>query len=145
MASAAKAKVGALLINGQDAIPLLNTLIELGNPQPPTLIQTDNSKAAGFANHTMKQKRSKAMEDMLFYWIKDQVEQVSNILVPRIQKPRQFLHEAPFAQPPPPHAPRLFEPQANPKAQLRQCSARVCQFCLHLRPQQRAQTHPTTT
>jgi hypothetical protein len=67
MASAAKAKVGALFINGQDAIPLRNTLIELGHPQPPTPIQTDNSSTAtGFANNTIKQKRSKAM-DMRFY------------------------------------------------------------------------------
>jgi hypothetical protein len=32
MASAAKTKVGALFINGQDAIPSRNTLIELGHP-----------------------------------------------------------------------------------------------------------------
>jgi hypothetical protein len=50
MASKAKAKVGALFINSQDAIPLRNTLIELGHPQPPTPIQTNNSTAAGFAN-----------------------------------------------------------------------------------------------
>ena len=74
MASAAEAEVGALFVNGQDAIPLRNTLIELGHPQPPTPIQTDNSTAAGFANDTIKQKRSKAM-DMRFYWIKDRVEQ----------------------------------------------------------------------
>jgi len=74
MASAAEAEVGALFINSQDAIPLRNTLIELGHPQPPTPIQTDNSTAAGFANDTIKQKRSKAM-DMRFYWIKDRVEQ----------------------------------------------------------------------
>jgi hypothetical protein len=75
MASAAEAKVGALFINGQDAIPLCNTLIELGHPQPPRPIQTDNSTAAGFANNTIKQKRSKAIIDMHFYWIKDRVEQ----------------------------------------------------------------------
>jgi hypothetical protein len=75
MASATQAKVGALFMNSQDTIPLRNTLIELCHPQPPTPIQTDNlSTAAGFANDTIKQKSSKAM-DMHFYWIKDQVKQ----------------------------------------------------------------------
>ena len=69
-----KLEVGALFINGQDAIPLRNTLIELGHPQPPTPIQTHNSTNTGFATNTIKQKRSKAM-DMRFYWIKDSVEQ----------------------------------------------------------------------
>jgi len=72
--ASAKAKVGALFVNGREAIPLRNTLIKLGHLQPPTPILTDNSTAAGFANNTIKQKLSKAM-DMRFYWIKDQVEQ----------------------------------------------------------------------
>jgi hypothetical protein len=74
MASAAEAKVGALFLNSQDALPLRVTLKELGHPQPPTPMQTDNCTAAGFANDTIKQKRSKAI-DMRFYWIKDQVHQ----------------------------------------------------------------------
>jgi hypothetical protein len=79
MASAAEAEVGALFLNGQDAIPLRTTLHELGHPQPPTPMQTDNSTAAGFANDTIKQKRSKAM-DMRFYWIKDRVRQKQFII-----------------------------------------------------------------
>ncbi len=74
MASAAESKVGELFLNGQEAIPLRNTLIELGHPQPPTPLQTDNTTAAGFANDTIKQKRSKAM-DMRFDWIKCRVRQ----------------------------------------------------------------------
>jgi hypothetical protein len=74
MASAAESEVGALFLNAQDAIPIRNTLIELGHPQPPTPIQTDNSTAAGFANDTIKQKRSKAI-DMRFYWLKDRAQQ----------------------------------------------------------------------
>jgi hypothetical protein len=37
-------------------------------------MQVDNTTAAGFANQTMKQKWSKAM-DMRFHWIKDRVGQ----------------------------------------------------------------------
>ena len=74
MSSAAEAEVGALFLNGQDAIPLRTTLNELGHPQPPTPMQTDNSTAAGFANDTMKQKRSKAI-DMRFYWVKCRTRQ----------------------------------------------------------------------
>jgi hypothetical protein len=74
MASAAKAEVGALFVNGQDAISLRNTLLDMGHEQPPTPIKKDNSTAAGFANNTMKQCRSRAM-DMRFYWIRDRVQQ----------------------------------------------------------------------
>jgi hypothetical protein len=62
-------------MNGQDAIPLCNTLIKLGHlqsPMPP--IQTNkNSMAAGvFAKVTIKQKRSNLAMDIGFCnWIKD--------------------------------------------------------------------------
>ena len=42
----------------------------LGHTQPATPMQVDNSNAVGFANDTIKQKRSKAI-DMRFYWICD--------------------------------------------------------------------------
>jgi hypothetical protein len=47
--------------------------------QPPTPVQTNNSTATGFADDTVKQKCSKAM-DMRFYWIKDHVRQVQFII-----------------------------------------------------------------
>jgi predicted transposase YdaD len=50
------------------------TLEELGHPQPATPMVTDNSTAAGIANDTVKQKRSKAI-DMRFYWVRDRVRQ----------------------------------------------------------------------
>jgi hypothetical protein len=74
MASAAEAEVGGLFVNGQTACPLRTTLEELGHPQPPTIIVTDNACAQGIANETVKQKRSKAI-DMRFYWIRDRVKQ----------------------------------------------------------------------
>jgi hypothetical protein len=74
MASAIESEVGALFLNGQDDIPLGSTLIELGHPRPPTPFQTDNTTAAGFANNTIKQNRSKAM-DMRFHGIKCRVRQ----------------------------------------------------------------------
>jgi hypothetical protein len=54
--SAAEAEIGAGYLNGQEAVPIINTLTELGHPQPPTPIQVDNTTAEGFANGTMKQK-----------------------------------------------------------------------------------------
>jgi hypothetical protein len=46
----------------------------MGHPQPPTPIETDNNTAAGIANDSIKQKRSKAM-DMRFCWMRDRVRQ----------------------------------------------------------------------
>jgi hypothetical protein len=74
LASTAEADIGALFLNGQEALPICVTLDELGHTQPATPMQTGNSTAAGFANDTIKQKRSKAI-DMRFYWIKDRVRQ----------------------------------------------------------------------
>jgi hypothetical protein len=74
VSSASEAELAALFHNGKEACPLRTCLEELGHPQPPTAIQTDNSTAAGIANDTVKQKRSKAI-DMRFYWIRDRVRQ----------------------------------------------------------------------
>jgi hypothetical protein len=74
MASAAAAEFGTLFHNGKVACPHHTCLHELSHPQPPTPIVTDNLTAAGIANDTVKQKRSKAME-MRFYWIRDRVRQ----------------------------------------------------------------------
>ena len=70
MGSAAEAEIGAAYINGQEAVPIRTLLRELGHPHPATPIQFDNSTANGFANNTMKQKQSKAI-DMRFCWIRD--------------------------------------------------------------------------
>ena len=66
MGSAAKADIGAAYINGQEAVSIRTLLLELGHPQPATPIQVDNSTADGFANDTIKQILSKAI-DMQFY------------------------------------------------------------------------------
>jgi hypothetical protein len=74
VSSASEAELAALFHNGKEACPIRITLEELGHPQPPTPVQTDNSTAYGLANDTVKQKRSKAI-DMRFYWIRDRVRQ----------------------------------------------------------------------
>ena len=61
-------------MNAQESLPIRVCLEEMGHPQPPTPIQVDNTTAVGFANKTIKQKRSKAI-DMRFYWIQDRCNQ----------------------------------------------------------------------
>ena len=72
MASAAEEEYGSLFLNGQAAVPIGTTLVEMHHPQPPNPIQVDNSTAVGIANKIIKQKRSKAM-DMRFHWIQDRI------------------------------------------------------------------------
>jgi hypothetical protein len=74
MYSAAEAEIGAVFINSKEGAVLCTSLEELGHPQPPTPMETDNTTATGYSNGTIKQKRTKAM-DMRFYWIKDRVKQ----------------------------------------------------------------------
>ena len=70
MASAMEAEVAAIYTNAVEIVSIRNTLTELGHPQPPTPIKVDSQTAVGFANDTLKFKRSKAI-DMRFHWIKD--------------------------------------------------------------------------
>ena len=74
MSSATEAETAGLFHNAQEGAMLRTILTEMGHPQPPTPIQTDNQVAHGIANDTVKEKRTKAM-DMRFYWIKDRVKQ----------------------------------------------------------------------
>jgi hypothetical protein len=74
VASATEAEFAAIFHNCQDAVLCRTILEDLGHPQTATPVQTDNSCAAGIANRTVKQRRSKAM-DVRFYWILDRVDQ----------------------------------------------------------------------
>ena len=70
MSSAAEAEIGALYLNAREAVYLRQILAEMGHPQPPTPIQTDNTTAEGLVNNKIQPKRTKAM-DMRFHWLRD--------------------------------------------------------------------------
>ncbi len=53
MSSAAEAELGALYTTAKEMIPLCQTLIKMGWPQPRTPIQMDNSTAIGITNLTI--------------------------------------------------------------------------------------------
>ena len=74
MSSAAETEVARLFVNAKEGEILRTTLDEMGYPQEPTPIQTDNSTASGIANDTINQQRSRSI-DMRFYWIRDRVKQ----------------------------------------------------------------------
>jgi hypothetical protein len=74
VASATEAELAALYYNAREACTVRTILTEMGHPQPPTPIQTDNEVAVGLAHNTVKQRRSKAI-DMRFYWIRDRIQQ----------------------------------------------------------------------
>ena len=70
LASAAEAEMGGLFINAKHAVPQRHLLEEMGHPQPPTPIQTDNTTAYGIINNKIQPKATKAM-DMRFHWLRD--------------------------------------------------------------------------
>ena len=74
VSSAAEAEIAALYMNARELLPLRVTCAELGHPQPPTPMRTDNNTASGIINGTLKQARSKAI-DMRFYWLLDRSAQ----------------------------------------------------------------------
>jgi hypothetical protein len=70
MSSAAEAEIGSLYGNARKGVEERNILEEMGHPQPPTPVQTDNSTADGIINSRVQPKRTKAM-DMRFHWLRD--------------------------------------------------------------------------
>jgi hypothetical protein len=59
------------LVNQQtQAVEERNILEEMGHPQPPTPIQTDNSMAEGIINKKVQPKCTKAMV-MQFHWLRN--------------------------------------------------------------------------
>ena len=74
MASAAESEMGGLFINAKHAVPQRTLLIEMGHPQPPTPMQTDNSTAYGVVTNKIMPKATKSM-DMRFHWLRDREQQ----------------------------------------------------------------------
>ena len=62
MDSAAEAEMAALYITDKNMIPLQNTIIEMGWPQPQLPIQTNNSTAVGFTKKTIVNKATKSAD-----------------------------------------------------------------------------------
>jgi hypothetical protein len=69
MSSAAEAELGALFINAKAAVSMHHMLEELGHPQPPTPMQTDNKTAHDLLTKKIMPKALKAM-DMRFHWLR---------------------------------------------------------------------------
>ena len=81
MASAVKSKLGALFRNGQQAVPICTTLIELGHPQAPIPIRTDNSASCGIVNDSIRKNKSRSMDMQFFDTWPCQPRKVSYLLV----------------------------------------------------------------
>ena len=74
MVSAAEDKIGSTYINAQYSPPFLTCLIKMGNPQPPTKIQINNTTVEAFSKGTLNHKQSKYI-GMRFYWLQDRENQ----------------------------------------------------------------------
>ena len=75
MSPAAEAELGALFIKTKEAVYIRNIMVEMGHPQPPTPIQTDNSTSNGVVNSIIQPKQMKAT-DMRFHWLRDRMNQL---------------------------------------------------------------------
>ena len=73
-ASAAEAELGALFLNVQEAKVIRLILQELGHPQPPSPVHSDNTTAVGIVNNTIKRQRSRRMEMRYFYLLDQQTQ-----------------------------------------------------------------------
>lgn len=73
--SAPEAEYAALFCNGQQVEIERTILADLGYPQPPTGIKTDNEVAENIANDSCNERKSKTW-DVRFHWIRDRVAQL---------------------------------------------------------------------
>lgn len=70
---AAKAELGALLVNGKETTIIGLTLQDTGHQQAATPVHCDNKTATGITNDIVKKHRSQSME-MHWFWVTDQVK-----------------------------------------------------------------------
>ena len=62
MSSAAESELGEMFITAKELVPMLQTMIGVGWPQPPTPIQTDNSTEVGVVNDTIIVRKTNSMD-----------------------------------------------------------------------------------
>ena len=79
MTSTAEAEIQTVYHNGKIAIPIRTTLEEMGYPQPPTPIKTDNIIACGILNSFIRQKRSKAF-GIKIHFMKDRIQYIGTMV-----------------------------------------------------------------
>lgn len=72
MSSIGETEYAACFLTGQHGAGFRNVLADLGYPQPPTYILTDNKCAEGIANNSIQPKRTKSLE-MQYHWLRDRV------------------------------------------------------------------------
>ena len=75
MSPEAESEVAGLFMNAQHAVPIHLILEDMGHPQPPTQLRTDNLTAQGILSGVYKRKRSKC-NDMNIHWISCRVKQI---------------------------------------------------------------------
>jgi hypothetical protein len=66
---AAEVELGALYTTAKEMVPLHQTLIKMGWPQPCMHIHMDNSTAVGITNLTIVLRKTKSM-DLLLWWLR---------------------------------------------------------------------------
>jgi hypothetical protein len=74
VSSDAEAECGAVFVNAKEGNVAYTTLSAMGHKQDANELKTDSSTTDRIINNTDQQKRSKAIY-MIFYWVKDRVEQ----------------------------------------------------------------------
>ena len=74
MTSACEAEIGAMFVNAREAVPMRQTLQEMGHPQPKTPMQTDNIATQQVVTNNVQPKRTKSM-DKNFHWLRDRAAQ----------------------------------------------------------------------
>ena len=58
-------EVAATFYNAKEALPFRVTLVEMGNPQPPTHMEVDNETAIGFLKITINNKNDCGMSELV--------------------------------------------------------------------------------
>jgi hypothetical protein len=74
VASAAKAKLGALFLNCKEGMIFRMTLKELGHPQTKTQVHCNNATNVAITNNTIKRQRLQSME-MRYFGVCDKIAQ----------------------------------------------------------------------
>ena len=70
MSTVSESEIAAAYVNAKLAVTMRICLLEMGNYQPATPLEINNTTAYGILTKQLMPKRSKAI-DMRFYWLRD--------------------------------------------------------------------------
>ena len=109
--SAAEAETSGVFSNAQTSLPIRYILTQMGHPQPPTPLKTDNTTTLAYSYNNIITKKSKAW-DMNLNWLRDkETHNEFNIFWEKGNSDKTFNESDYYTK----HHPTIYHRQLRPR------------------------------